>query len=297
MSLLTTPIHELLDGLFVDGRPRIEIAGLCLVRFPEAAPVLRALLERAADGQLEPEEKDTFFVGLHILAAGRDPLSFKPFLRLLRLPPDEQEWLLGDAVTELTSYAAAGMFDGDVEGLMGMIVDPDLDDLIRGDLLGALAFLTWDKRIDLDRTAAFLKRFDDERLAVAGEFVWSEWEQSISLLGLQALAPRVEAAFSDGRIDKTVGDLDMFRLTLAEAKAAPDDIERFRSRHRGYIEDLAVALEGYSWGEDAEADRWNGDVWPAVVPALNPWRGVGRNDPCPCGSGKKFKKCCLDRAG
>jgi preprotein translocase subunit SecA len=21
------------------------------------------------------------------------------------------------------------------------------------------------------------------------------------------------------------------------------------------------------------------------------FRGVGRNDPCPCGSGKKFKKC------
>jgi uncharacterized protein len=24
-----------------------------------------------------------------------------------------------------------------------------------------------------------------------------------------------------------------------------------------------------------------------------PYRSVGRNDPCPCGSGKKFKKCCL----
>jgi SWIM/SEC-C metal-binding protein len=22
---------------------------------------------------------------------------------------------------------------------------------------------------------------------------------------------------------------------------------------------------------------------------------VGRNDPCPCGSGKKFKKCCVDQ--
>ena len=22
---------------------------------------------------------------------------------------------------------------------------------------------------------------------------------------------------------------------------------------------------------------------------------VGRNDPCPCGSGKKFKKCCLNK--
>ncbi|MCF8482148.1 MAG: SEC-C domain-containing protein [Rhodospirillum sp.] len=25
----------------------------------------------------------------------------------------------------------------------------------------------------------------------------------------------------------------------------------------------------------------------------NPLRGFGRNDPCPCGSGKKFKKCCM----
>jgi uncharacterized protein YecA (UPF0149 family) len=22
---------------------------------------------------------------------------------------------------------------------------------------------------------------------------------------------------------------------------------------------------------------------------------VGRNDPCPCGSGKKYKKCCLSK--
>lgn len=22
---------------------------------------------------------------------------------------------------------------------------------------------------------------------------------------------------------------------------------------------------------------------------------LGRNDPCPCGSGKKYKKCCIDR--
>jgi hypothetical protein len=25
----------------------------------------------------------------------------------------------------------------------------------------------------------------------------------------------------------------------------------------------------------------------------SPFKGVGRNDPCPCGSGRKFKKCCL----
>ncbi len=29
--------------------------------------------------------------------------------------------------------------------------------------------------------------------------------------------------------------------------------------------------------------------------AIDPLRKTGRNEPCPCGSGKKFKKCCLDR--
>ena len=28
-------------------------------------------------------------------------------------------------------------------------------------------------------------------------------------------------------------------------------------------------------------------------PSEVPHKAVGRNDPCPCGSGKKFKKCCL----
>ena len=27
-------------------------------------------------------------------------------------------------------------------------------------------------------------------------------------------------------------------------------------------------------------------------PYINPYRNIGRNDPCPCGSGKKYKKCC-----
>jgi hypothetical protein len=32
------------------------------------------------------------------------------------------------------------------------------------------------------------------------------------------------------------------------------------------------------------------DIDPRVVTV--PRKKVGRNDPCPCGSGKKYKKCC-----
>ena len=36
-------------------------------------------------------------------------------------------------------------------------------------------------------------------------------------------------------------------------------------------------------------------IEPAVADA--PRERVGRNDPCPCGSGKKFKKCCMGLGG
>ena len=36
--------------------------------------------------------------------------------------------------------------------------------------------------------------------------------------------------------------------------------------------------------------RGEGDAKPKTIKRES--KKVGRNDPCPCGSGKKFKKCC-----
>lgn len=40
----------------------------------------------------------------------------------------------------------------------------------------------------------------------------------------------------------------------------------------------------------AIADYWRATRTAPMRPASGP--KIGRNDPCPCGSGKKFKKCC-----
>lgn len=37
--------------------------------------------------------------------------------------------------------------------------------------------------------------------------------------------------------------------------------------------------------------------WQSKRQVVNVTPKVGRNDPCPCGSGKKHKKCCLSKAG
>jgi preprotein translocase subunit SecA len=42
-------------------------------------------------------------------------------------------------------------------------------------------------------------------------------------------------------------------------------------------------------GERKEAQHSPGSTTPSTVRRSTP--KVGRNDPCPCGSGKKYKKC------
>jgi hypothetical protein len=46
---------------------------------------------------------------------------------------------------------------------------------------------------------------------------------------------------------------------------------------------------------ESEDSHYNYDYSPPVIPYLNTMPKTGRNDPCTCGSGKKYKKCCLDK--
>lgn len=72
------------------------------------------------------------------------------------------------------------------------------------------------------------------------------------------------------------------------------------------IRHLAAFVTGRATLNREEEDRWDREA-PGLIPiwvqVLHEWRlendehkpassKVGRNDPCPCGSGKKYKKCC-----
>ena len=116
-------------------------------------------------------------------------------------------------------------------------------------------------------------------------------------LGQRDLVPLVDSAFRGDRIPEEWIDRPQFDADLAAAERAPDDIDRFTQYKLGYIEDVLVSLAWARGREDVfdEADEeppWADFAYPSE-PVRNPWRHVGRNDPCPCGSGKKFKKCCL----
>ncbi|CAN5878270.1 hypothetical protein BH23GEM9_BH23GEM9_08520 [soil metagenome] len=53
--------------------------------------------------------------------------------------------------------------------------------------------------------------------------------------------------------------------------------------------ELSAAADAYD-GYDGY-DGYDDEFEPEPPPVRDPFAGVGRNDPCPCGSGRKFKKC------
>jgi uncharacterized protein len=292
------PIEDYLHAVATERKLPNFAVGICAVRIEEAAPKLRAVLLRAADGkELSDDESLLLFRGLHILGAARDREACQPLLRLLRRPFQEINDLIGDTVIESLANIVTGVFDDDSDALLALIIDSSIDGFIREALFGAATFLAWERRIQRDRFQEFLVRFYEERPAEAGDRAWAGWLTAISLLGLRDLAPLADNAFREGRIPEEWTDRRQFDDDISVAEYAPDDIDRFTQYNLGYIEDVLVSLDWTRgtedvFDEDGEEAPWTDFAYPNE-PVRNPWRHVGRNDPCPCGSGKKAKKCCL----
>jgi hypothetical protein len=294
----TRPIEEHLRAIASDEHLPDLAIDTCVARIEESGPALRAILARAADGEaLTEDEEMLVFRGLYILAAARDTEAWPALLRLLRRPADELDHLLGAAITQSLAQIATGMFDGDAERLFAVIAEPSVESFVRSAPFGAATFLTWEGRIDRDRMRSFLQRFYDERLAEDDEYAWIGWLEAIALLGLRDLAPLFHSAWEEGRIDTGVLDREHFEKDLAEAEKHPTDARRFEGFRLGYLDD---AVEALAWtrtiGRLAEVPSrppLRDTDWVSNEPFINPMRDIGRNDPCPCGSGKKAKKCCL----
>lgn len=260
-----------------------------------------AVLEQAVREDLDIPSSNLLFRGIHILGGRRFPAAYRPLMAFLSGPQERVETLLGDAVTENLSQILAGLFDGDERPLYELVTNSGIEPFVRDAALSALTFLVFERRVDRNAFEAFLLRFDEQGLAAADNNVmWHAWMTAVAVLGMTGLEGRVRAAFADGRIAPDWCDEDDFDELLKAAVERPDDRTRLEREQMGYIEDVLVALEKFAPSEDEEFDA-DGDGtdgggldWPDFdVTAHNPYRNVGRNDPCPCGSGKKFKKCCL----
>ena len=253
-----------------------------------------------AIGSSEPTsevEENGLFIAFHLLGQWREKSAYRTMAHFLRRP--NIELILGDATTETCHRVMASVFDGDPRPIYEIILDPEADEFVRGRVFDALVILVF--RGELDRTAVadFLRSAFDDLQPRDTCFVWDGWQGAVALLALIELAPMVREAFRLGFIDETSTRLQNFEDDLKAACAG----RPLKSWQRKEYEPFGDVVDEFSrWAgfkpkqhRDRIASSQRLDTWPAM-PAHNPFRNVGRNDPCPCGSGKKFKKCCIGKA-
>lgn len=114
-------------------------------------------------------------------------------------------------------------------------------------------------------------------------------------------ARRFDRNFPDDASPTTFASVfaqDLPRLSLAPT--VRDDIPEVIARFFEFLQEDGRIGQGYAWAEQVR--QLKVPMTPKGPPKTaekgttirnSTQTSVGRNDPCPCGSGKKYKKCCM----
>ena len=106
----------------------------------------------------------------------------------------------------------------------------------------------------------------------------------------EELVHDIERAYDDGLVDSFHIQMESVRDKLALGKE--EILRRSREYRRGFIEDTVAETNWWAYSDQATDAPAREFPTTAKQPIVKD-KKIGRNDPCPCGSGKKYKKCCL----
>lgn len=288
--------------------------------YPAAAA--RAVLDDAAHYEsllaefvrisTQPDEMaDSMFHlhAMHLLAEKRDKRAFKPLLQIAALDEEALDLALGDHLTESFKCCVAATCDDEslvrefienhqhAEWARYVLVAALTHRVIAGDS-PAEPLLEWLCACG-EKTRQWLK---DQPLSVntAGdELLMGALAKAIAAIGSLSHLPTLQQWWDDGLLDPQTAGMAWYARELNRPLA--ERLERFSQYRHPYVPDaIGEMSRWYCFSDEFHNPRAKARVLqqplpqpPAkVLPCRHEQAKVGRNDPCPCGSGKKYKKCC-----
>ncbi len=286
----------------------------CIDHRDEATPFLLAVVERNAGGiAIDEIDEDALFYAIHLLAQFGEQRACRPFATILAFDRDRLDRLLGDAVTATLSNLMAALFDGDLEPLERLVAAPGVDPYVKWNLFETLAWLARIGRADVAEVERILIDSYDRLAAGQAEEPWAGWIVAAAAMATPELIERGRRAFHDGLFPEEFQDLGHFEndikamaesaeawRTLLSVRPFDDTIGTFETwagMDRSGADHVSREAAGTADALELEPllDALRTGRPDPLDTVINPYRHVGRNDPCPCGSGKKFKKCCFDK--
>jgi hypothetical protein len=252
-----------------------------------------ALINLATDEALNggPPDSPVVYAPVHAwraLAQLRAGEAIAPLLALFQRADDDiDDWINGDLPESLAQFGAAVL-----DPLTAHLADPANGERSRvaaAETIGLVGKIHPELRMDsIARLVAQLERFAEQSETLNAFLISPLWE----LRAVEAM-PVIERAFASGRVDESInGDVEDVQMefglkTEREHPRKPNKLSIWGDQLRAQRKAEEIPLPDAD-GIFSERDYED----PALsTPFIAPPK-VGRNDPCPCGSGKKFKKCC-----
>lgn len=287
--------------------PREAVAAT--IAQPEAAtPFLLHALEWAEQHPDEANAKPFYMLHLfaaYLLAQFREVRAYPLVIRLIRHPQAAD--LLGDMMLEAFGRIIASVFDGNLEPIHRLIEDPSIDQFNRATGTRALGVLVHTGRLPRAELSAYLGELLDHRLEREPSFAWDSVVELCTDLGFAEHREAIRAAYA---ADYCSEQVDALSDVEAELDCPPGKSERTQWQRYTLIDDAIAAMQNWSCFKTPEQlaiaeKKWRSQLAAAKsrLAELNPISlarpftpspspKIGRNDQCPCGSGKKYKKCC-----
>ena len=295
--------------------PRIALEEAVAQR-EEIIPHLLAVLEDVArDPALFAEDKDrnVHIYAMYLLAQFRETRAYSLLVKIFSAPGETPFELAGSVVTQDLTSILASVSDGDVSGMVELVENESANDYVRGAALDGLVTLMVFGRLSRDEVTAYFRHLF-QTLVRRHSAVWDGLANACADIGPREFATEIRQAYDEGLVDPwSIGWEEVEELLDVSPEVA---LEKSRHRNR-LITDTAKAITWWSsfhqherWGKGAGAGIKGEEGQPRLEddadgtlplfgaghyipePIRRTEPKVGRNQPCPCGSGKKYKKCC-----
>jgi hypothetical protein len=257
-------------------------------------PILLEIISHIADDpEFLHENMDYmgFTYALYLLAQFREKRAYPIIVRYfgqLGLEDDELD-PTGDVVTEDLKNILASVYDGNLNPIKRIIENREVNEYVRSAALRSLVVLYGNDLISREELISYFKYLIDTNL-----------EQEDDLFFGGSLACCCCDIHPGELYDSLV---TCFEQDLIETFTInKQDLDRYMQEDKETV--LAILKEHRYFqlvtNVITEMGRWacfHPEPVLKRIQAMNfkddkPFK-VGRNDPCPCGSGKKYKKCCL----
>ena len=283
------------------GQPPREAFKAADARREELTDSLLSALEAglAAPADAPGEGCQLFCHALYLLAKWREPRAFPFVVRLLSLPDDDARDLAGDIPTQDGARILASVCGGDRPEIRALVENRDANEFLRSSALDSLAVLAAWGELPRETVIGYLRELISGKLEREHSFVWDEIACLIADLDAEELVPLIREPYEEGLVDSgTIGWSEIENRTSLSGRPS---FEEFQHLHAPITE---VAKETAWWGmyertavknrggkDQPDSDESSRSIHDSAAPFVAPQK-IGRNDQCPCGSGRKYKKCC-----